>query len=129
MEKQKIITCCGSSKFVDIMAVCSWLLERDEKAIVMGLHLLPTWYPNCPDYHLAEYEGVADEMDLLHMRKIDISDEIFVVNFEYYIGKSTNNEVIYAGKSGKKIRWFTHDPVGVKVMEMIENMNLKDCSL
>lgn len=111
---------CGSSRFVDIMAVCAWFIERDEKAITMGLHLLPEWYCSglIPD-HLAEHEGVADEMDALHLRKIDISDEIFVVNYMDYIGESTTNEVEYAKKNNKKIRWFTHDPVGDRVFELV----------
>lgn len=41
MKKPKIVTLCGSSRFVGIMAVCAWLIERDEGAITMGLHLLP----------------------------------------------------------------------------------------
>ena len=118
-ENPKIVALCGSSRFADIMAVCAWIIERDERAITMGLHLLPGWYPNCPDDHLAEHEGVADAMDLLHLRKIDLSDEIFIVNFDYYIGSSTSNEVAYAKKNGKKIRWFTHDPVGQKIMSML----------
>ncbi|MFA6054024.1 MAG: hypothetical protein WC769_01490 [Thermodesulfovibrionales bacterium] len=62
MNKTKVIVLCGSSKFCDIMAVCAWLLERNEKVITMGLHLLPFWYSEekIPD-HLAEHEGVAAE--------------------------------------------------------------------
>ncbi len=37
-NRPKIIVLCGSSKFVDIMAVTVWILERDEGAISMGLH-------------------------------------------------------------------------------------------
>lgn len=110
----KIIVMCGSSRFIDIMAVCQWLLERDEGAIVMGLHLLPWWYATneeIPD-HLAEHEGVADEMDELHLRKIDLADEIFVVNKDFYVGVSTDREVRYAREQGKPIRWFTDDPIG-----------------
>ncbi len=105
MSKTKVVTMCGSSRFVTIMAVCAWLIERDEKAITMGLHLLPEWYckDKIPD-HLAEHEGVADEMDELHLRKIDISDEIFVVDPADYIGESTNKEIVYARKQGKGIR-------------------------
>lgn len=116
----KIITLCGSSRFCDIMAVCAWLIERDEKAISMGLHLLPGWYSRefIPD-HLAEHEGCAEEMDQLHMRKIDISDEIFVVNCDDYIGSSTKNEIEYAQKLGKNIRWFMHDPIGKKCLDIM----------
>lgn len=122
MDKTKVITCCGSSKFCDVMAVCAWLLERDEKAIVMGLHLLPAWYPDCPAHHLAEHEGVADEMDALHLKKIDLSDEIFVVNCWDYIGESTAKEIKHAQLTGKKIRWFTHDYIGGAVLRMINKL-------
>lgn len=120
MEKPKVIVLCGSSRFVDIMAVCAWLIERDEKGISMGLHLLPGWYcrERIPD-HLAEHEGVAADMDALHLRKIDLADEIFVVNFNDYIGSSTTNEVNYAKERGKNIRWFTHDEIGDKCLELI----------
>ncbi len=111
----KVVVLCGSSRFVDIMAVCAWLIERDEKAITMGLHLLPGWYSKerIPD-HLAEDEGVRDQMDKLHLRKIDLANEIFVVNANDYIGSSTKNEIIYAKSLGKHIRWFTHDEIGEK---------------
>lgn len=74
-QKPKVVVLCGSSRFADVMAVCSWLIGRDEKAITMGLHFLPVWYPNCPEHHLAEHEGVAEHMDELHLRKIDLADE------------------------------------------------------
>ena len=118
--KPKVVTLCGSSRFVDVMAVCAWLIERDEQAIAMGLHLLPHWYPNLPPDHIAEHEGVADAMDALHLRKIDLSDEIFVVNVGQYVGESSGREIEYAKKLGKSIRWFTHDVIGLQVREMID---------
>ena len=116
--KPKIVVCCGSSRFVDVMAVCCWLLERDEGAIALGLHLLPQWYPNVPEHHLAEHEGVADKMDELHLRKIDLADEIFVVNCEGYIGSSTTNEIAYAEKLGKPVRYFLSD----RVLDTLQKM-------
>jgi nucleoside 2-deoxyribosyltransferase len=116
----KTVTLCGSSLFTDVMAVCAWMIEKHENAIAMGLHLLPAWYPDCPPDHLAEHEGVAEQMDALHLRKIDLSDEIFVVNFQDYIGESTTKEIAYAKAAGKPVRWFTHDPIGKLVSEMIE---------
>ncbi len=125
--KTKLLTICGSSRFVDIMAVCAWLIERDEHAITIGLHLLPVWYPEIADIpdHLAEHEGVADEMDELHFRKIDISDEIFVVNKNDYIGDSTRKEIEYAQANRKNIRWYSHDPVGDKVKKIISKFLAK----
>jgi len=111
---------------VDVMAVCAWIIERDEKAITMGLHLLPAWYPDCPADHLAEYEGVAAEMDALHLRKIDLADEVFIVNYDSYIGDSTAKEVEYAMIKGLPIRWLTHDPVGIKIQEMVQGLNARE---
>lgn len=121
----KKVCLCGSSRFVDIMAVCGWLIERDERAVTMGLHLLPGWYPDCPDHHLAEHEGCADEQDALHLKKISLADEIFVVNFEYYVGDSTKRDFEYAKSLGKPIRWFTSDDIGVRVMRMINEQAIK----
>lgn len=110
-NKPKIVVLCGSSRFCDIMAVCEWIIERDEFAITMGLNLLPWWYdPELTD-HLAEHEDCAPQMDELHLRKIDLADEIFVVDADVenkpYIGSSTSNEIAYAAKLGLRVRYFS----------------------
>ncbi len=117
--KPKIVVLCGSSKFVDIMAVVEWLIERDELAITMGLNLLPQWYPDCLPDHLAESEGCAKEMDELHLRKIDLADEIFVVDWDGYIGESTSNEIEYAKRNDKNIRYFSRDIIGQQVCKLM----------
>lgn len=124
-SKPKIVTICGSSRFVDIMAVCAWIIERDENAIVLSLHLLPAWHSkDLIADHLAEHEGVAGQKDELHLRKIDLAtEEIFVVNYGDYIGDSTTKEIGYAKETGKRVRWFTHDPVGEKVIEIAVAFN------
>ena len=108
-EKPKIICLCGSSRFVDIMAVVGWLLEKDEGAIILSLHLLPQWYPNVPEHHLAEAEGVAEQLDELHLRKIDLANEIFVIDWNKYIGQSTAREIEYATIQNKPIRYITQE--------------------
>ncbi|MGA2491885.1 MAG: hypothetical protein ABSF67_02915 [Roseiarcus sp.] len=109
--KPKVVVLCGSSRFIQIMAVCGWLIERDERAIAMGLHLLPAWYPDCPADHLAEHESVAEAMDALHLAKIGLADEIFVVDVGGYIGSSTQNEIAHATRLGKPVRYLSHDPL------------------
>jgi len=120
-KKTKIITLCGSSYYCQIMAVCAWLIEKEENAISMGLHLLPDWYFHKKpiDDHLAEHEGVANQMDALHLKKIDISDEIFVVDYDNYIGNSTKREIEHATKKKKQIRWFTKDYIGGECMKVL----------
>ena len=44
-------------------------------------------------------------LDDMHKRKIDMSDEIFVINVGGYIGSSTKSEIEYAKKAGKKVRY------------------------
>ncbi len=120
MDKTKVITLCGSSRYIQEMALCAWLLEKHENVITMGMHLLPVWY-DAPADHLAEAEGVAERMDALHKRKIDISSEIFVVNKNDYIGKSTTGEIEHAKAAGVDIRWYTHDPIGAEVDKIIKD--------
>lgn len=119
MAKPKVVVLCGSSRFCDVMAVCAWIIERDELAISMGLHLLPHWYDAELEHHLAEHEGVADAMDELHLRKIDLADEIFVVNVEGYVGSSCAGEIKYAWERGIPIRYFEDDSVSVEVYRRI----------
>lgn len=124
-----VITMCGSSRFCDIMAVCAWLLEKEEGVVTMGLHLLPDWYKPTtltveevailagqegnillPEGHLAELEGVAEHFDNLHLKKIDISDGIFVVDWNKYIGESTQREIHYASLNRKGVRYLSQEP-------------------
>lgn len=45
------------------------------------------------------------KLDALHHQKIDIADEIFVLNVGGYIGESTRNEIAYAERRGKRVRY------------------------
>lgn len=44
-------------------------------------------------------------LDDMHKRKIDMADEIFVINKNKYIGTSTKAEIEYATKMGKKVNY------------------------
>ncbi|KKN77910.1 hypothetical protein LCGC14_0354750 [marine sediment metagenome] len=113
--KPKVVVMCGSSRFTAIMAVCEWIIERDELAVTMGLNLLPWWYDPALTDHLAEHEGCADAMDELHLRKIDLADEIFVIDADVddkpYIGSSTANEIRYAERRGLPVRRLSEDSI------------------
>jgi len=45
-------------------------------------------------------------LDQLHFKKIEMSDEIIVLNIGGYIGESTSNEIEHARRLGKLIRYF-----------------------
>ena len=44
-------------------------------------------------------------LDDMHKRKIDMADEIFVINVGGYIGDSTRSEIEYAKAHGKKVKY------------------------
>ena len=44
-------------------------------------------------------------LDDMHLRKIDMADEVFVINVGGYIGSSTRNEIKYAIDHGKEVRY------------------------
>ena len=50
-------------------------------------------------------EGTKEMLDDMHLRKIDLADEIFVINVGGYIGSSTKTEIEYAEKTGKPVRY------------------------
>lgn len=56
-------------------------------------------------YNAVITDEVKIMLDDIHKRKIDLSDEIFVINKNGYIGSSTKSEIEYAIKTGKKIRY------------------------
>ena len=65
--------------------------------------------------------GTKEMLDDMHLRKIDLADEIFVINVGGYIGESTRREIAYAEKTGKKVRYLeegtmTVDSIGCKAI-------------
>ena len=108
--RPKIVTICGSSRFVGESAVKAWELNKQGVATFF-MPLLPMWYPGVQEHHQAEAEGVAANLDNLWLELIAMSDEIFVVNCpderdpKGYIGERTRIEINHALKLGKPVRY------------------------
>jgi hypothetical protein len=101
----KVICLCGSTRFSEEMLMLTW--EFAKKGIIaLGWCILPVHIrvsrPEVKD-HLAEAEGVAGILDELHLRKIDLADEVFVVNVGGYIGEGTKREIAYAQHTNKPV--------------------------
>ena len=103
--KPPIICICGSSRFIEWMAVQAWEYEKHGH-IALSLHLMPESYTTQVPDHLAEAESVADILDELHLRKIDLADTVLIMNVDGYVGKSTWNEILYARKQEKPVQFF-----------------------
>jgi cell division protein FtsB len=52
-----------------------------------------------------EGEQLKKTLDELHLRKIELADEVPIINKGGYIGESTKRELEYAQTLGKVIRW------------------------
>jgi hypothetical protein len=56
-----------------------------------------------------EYDRVKTMLDELHMRKIDLADEVLILNVGGYIGESTARELAYARERSKVIRFLENE--------------------
>jgi len=106
-NKPKVICICGSTRFADVHAITRWELERQGNICLM-INYLPKEYVeqefgNGKTDHFGEASGLKEHFDKLHLQKIDLSDEVFVVNVDGYIGESTRNEINYAKSKGLPI--------------------------
>lgn len=105
-NKYKVITLCGSTKFKDEFIKVQRKLTLDGN-IVISLSL----FGHSGDSEVWENmdEGTSTKtkkmLDEMHRRKIDMSDEIFVINVGGYIGDSTKNEIEYAKRKGKIVKY------------------------
>ena len=97
--KYKVITLCGSTKFKEqYLEVQKRLTLEGNIVISVGL------FGHSGDDEVWT-EGTKVMLDDMHKRKIDMADEIFVINVNGYIGSSTKSEIEYALKTGKKVNY------------------------
>lgn len=104
--KYKVITLCGSTRFkAEFMEMQKRLTLDGNIVISVGL------FGHSGDNEVWENmdEGTLTKtkemLDDIHKRKIDMSDEIFVINVGGYIGESTKSEIEYAKRHGKTVRY------------------------
>ena len=97
--KYKVITLCGSTKFKDeFIEAQKQLTLQGNIVISVGL------FGHSGDAEVWT-EGTKEMLDDMHKRKIDMADEIFVINVSDYIGSSTRSEIEYAIAHGKPVRY------------------------
>lgn len=107
-EKPKVITLCGSTKFKSEF-------EQKNKELTLAGNLVIS-------VGLFGHSGdvINDDqkimLDMLHKRKIDLADAIYVINKGGYIGISTMDEIQYAEATGKEIIYM-EEPSSSRVLE------------
>ena len=97
--KYKVITLCGSTRFKE-----AYLKAQKELTLQGNIVISVGLFGNSGDNEVWE-EGVKEMLDDMHKRKIDMADEIFVINVGGYIGESTRSEIEYAEKNGRKVNY------------------------
>lgn len=104
--KYKVITLCGSTRFKEAFMETQKRLTL-EGNIVISVGLFghsgdsEVW-ENMDEGTVTKTKEMLDDM---HKRKIDMADEIYVINVGGYIGSSTRSEIEYAKSTGKSVRY------------------------
>lgn len=106
VKNYKVITLCGSTRFKDeFLKIQKDLTLQGNIVISVGL------FGHSGDSEVWENMGegtltkTKEMLDDMHKRKIDMADEIFVINVDGYIGESTKSEIEYAKSLGKKVNY------------------------
>lgn len=99
-ERPTIVCLCGSTRFMEAFQAAN-LIET-----LAGRIVLTVGCDTKSDAMLGLDSEVKVQLDELHKRKIDLADEIMVLNVGGYIGSSTRNEIAYATAHGKRVRYF-----------------------
>ena len=88
----KVVTLCGSMRFSNEMMKIALDLELNHEYVVL----------QC-SYNIDNIEINPEKLGNSHMKKIDMSDAIYVVNINDYIGESVRSEIKYATEAGKEV--------------------------
>ncbi len=98
----EIVTLCGSTRFKKEFLDVAEKLSSEGRVVLM-----PSTFSHAEDKRLSEEE--ARELDEGHIRKIDNSNGICVIDVGGYIGGSTKREIDYAIKKGKSVRYYSKE--------------------
>ena len=96
--KFNVITLCGSTRFrAEYERVQKELTLQGNIVISVGL------FGHSGDDEVWK-DGVKEMLDEMHLAKIEMADEIFVINPGGYVGQSTSREIAYARSRGKTVK-------------------------
>ena len=102
----KVVTLCGSTRFKDTFMETQKRLTLEGNIVIsVGL------FGHSGDQEV--WEGKSEDaitatklmLDDMHKRKIDMADEIYVLNVGGYIGSSTRSEIEYAKAHNKPVHY------------------------
>ena len=103
----KIICFSGSTRFTKQMLDLAWEFNK-QGIITLGWDYHPDGFDsewNEINHEYADELNIRELLDKNHLIKIDLSDEVFIVNVNGYIGEGTRREINYAESIGKPIKY------------------------
>lgn len=96
--KFPVITLCGSTRFKEqFEKINQELTLKGNVVISVGVFV--------HDSNVSISESEKAKLDKIHFQKIDMSDELFIINVDGYIGSSTKREIEYAHSQSKVVRY------------------------
>jgi hypothetical protein len=104
-RKPTVVCLCGSTRFGEAFReanLAETLAGRIVLTIGCDMRSDAELFAEMNEEQMARVKADLDE---LHLRKIDLADQILVLNVGGYVGSSTSREIEYARMTGKEIRW------------------------
>ena len=95
----KVITLCGSTRFKDEF------IDAQKRLTLAGNIVISVGLFGHSGDDEAMDAATKAMLDDMHKRKIDMADEIYVINVGGYIGSSTRSEIEYAHATNKVVRY------------------------
>jgi predicted HAD superfamily Cof-like phosphohydrolase len=92
-----VVCLCGSTRFKS-----HFLAAAESEALAGRVVLMPGMFSKSEGKALSVAQ--ASSLGVLHRRKIDMADEILVIDPGGYVGEATATEIEYAEQLGKRIR-------------------------
>lgn len=103
--RPRIVCLCGSTRFVDVFDTVS-LEETLAGRIVLSIATTRAGEADLfAERSPAEQQELRDRLAALHLAKIDLADEILVLNVGGYIGSQTRVEIEHAERTGTPVRY------------------------
>lgn len=100
----KVVCLCGSTRFKAAFDEANYQETMAGRIVLsVGFYMHATGNRHGESIGATPDQKVA--LDELHKRKIDLADEVFVLNVGGYIGESTRSEIEYAEAHGKPVRY------------------------
>ncbi len=108
----KIITLCGSTKFKKEFKLVEGILALNGH-LVLSLN----FFEQSEDITLTKEQ--FSTLEKVHLKKLELCDEVFVIDVNGYIGNSTKKEIEFALKNNKPISYYSKTKFNEELINLL----------